>query len=327
MEGLTAAIAKTFHRDGKGDLAQYDLMPTLTLPAVTLNDIRRVHSLIPQRRFESISTRSDKLALEVIRRFLGADWIEEHITTSKGFLRADKSTAAIETLRMRRIVLGEMLYNLQDTKGFHNCLTELRAGQVESAYASMEIARMLGTRAIDREMTFRFVTPWNIKRRDYDLAIYCGDGTRICAETKCKLEETEITIKTIERSLSHAKGQLPPSVPGIIFVKYPHAWVADPEFVERMRALARRFLERSPSIVSIKFYASHVVEEVHPGSRTQTEIVAFEEHMNPDHHFRRFRDRDWQMFPSGKFVKGVPKLNFNGLPSWQRLIVGEGWTL
>ena len=97
---------------------------------------------------------------------------------------------------------------------------------------------MLQTRAIDRKMILRFVTPSSIKRRDYDLAIYCGDGTRICAETKCKLEETEITIRTIERSLSDAKRQLPPSAPGIIFVKYPHGWVSDPLFVERMRGLA-----------------------------------------------------------------------------------------
>jgi hypothetical protein len=33
------------------------------------------------------------------------------------------------------------------------------------------------------------------------------------------------------------------------------------------------------------------------------------------------------MFPSGQFVKDVPKLNYNGLPSWQRLVVGEGWKL
>ena len=93
-------------------------MPARKPPVVTLDEIRRVHSLIPQRQYETISARSDKLALEVIRRFLGADWIEQCITTSNGFLRADKSTAAIETLRLRRIVLGEMLYNLQDTKGF-----------------------------------------------------------------------------------------------------------------------------------------------------------------------------------------------------------------
>jgi hypothetical protein len=298
------------------------------LPVVTLDEIRRAHSLIPQRRFETISARSDKLALEVIRRFLGVDWIAEHITAGKGFLRNDRSTAVIETLRMRRIVLSEMLYNFQDTKGFHNCLAELRAGQVESAYASMEIGRMLATRAIDRAMTFEFVTPTGVKRQDFDLAITLGDGTRVCGETKCKLEETKITIRTLEDSFSAAKRQLPEDAPGIIFVKYPHAWVADPSFVDRMRALATRFFERSPSIVSIKFYASQVVEEVHPsGGTAQKELIGFEEHMNPNHHFSQLRDREWQMFPSGRFDEDVPHINYNGLPSWQRLIVGEGWTL
>jgi hypothetical protein len=306
-------------------------MPTLAAvapPIVTLEQIRRVNSLIPQRRFETISGRSDKLAIEVIRRFLGADWIAEHITSGKGFLRDDKSTAAIETLRMRRIVLGEMLYNFQSATGFRNCWTELRAGQVESAYASMEIGRMLITKAIDPALTFEFVTPSSVKRQDYDLAITLGDGTPICAETKCKMEDTKITIRTLESSFSAAKRQLPEDVPGIIFVKYPRAWIAKGSFVDGMRALASRVLERSPAIVSIKFYSSHVVEERDPGGNTQTEIVEFEEHSNSNHHFSQFADRNWNIFPAGQFVQGVPKLNYNGLPStWQRLIVGEGWTL
>jgi hypothetical protein len=325
---FAAAIAITFHRDGNGGSAQNDLMPALELPVVTLDEIRRVHSLIPQRRFETISARSDKLAIEVIRKFLGTDWIAKHITFGKGFFRDDKSTAAIASLRMRRVVLGEMLYNFQGAKGFRNCWTELRADQVESAYASMEIGRMLITKAMDPALTFEFVTPSGVKRQDYDLAITLGDGTQICAETKCKMEDTKITIRTLEASFSEAKRQLPEDVPGIIFVKYPRTWVAKPSFVDEMRALASRVLERSPAIVSIKFYSSHVVEERDPGGTTQTEIVEFEEHSNPSHRFSQFADRNWNMFPTGQFVKGVPQLNYNGLPStWKRLIVGRGWTL
>ena len=85
-----SAIASTFHRDGNCGPAQNDLMLAPKLPVVTLDEIRRAHSLIPQRRFETISARSDKLALEVIRRFLGVDWIAEHITAGKGFLRNDR---------------------------------------------------------------------------------------------------------------------------------------------------------------------------------------------------------------------------------------------
>ena len=193
----------------------------------------------------------------------------------------------------------------------------------------MEIGRMLITTAMDPALTFEFVTPSGIKRQDYDLAITLGDGTQICGETKCKMEDAKITIRTLKDSLSAAKRQLPEDVPGIIFVKYPRTWVAKPSFVDEMRALASRVLERSPAIASIKFYASHVVEEVQSdGSTTHTEIVSFEEHMNLNHHFRCFKDRDWRMFPSGDFVKGLQKSNHNGLPStWQRLVVGREWTL
>jgi hypothetical protein len=193
--------------------------------------------LIRGRRFEAVSSRSDTLAIEIFRRFLGSEWLDQHVNTAKGFLRKDIATPSVETLRMRRIMLAEMLYNFQNTRGFHNCLTELAAGQVESAYASLEIARMLATHATDRAMRFRFVTPCGTKRRDYDLSIRCGDGVGVRAETKCKLEETDITIRTLQASFSNAKRQLPQSAPGVIFLKVPRNWITDGAFVQQMRSL------------------------------------------------------------------------------------------
>jgi hypothetical protein len=62
-------------------------------------------------------------------------------------------------------------------------------------------------------MTFRFVkpskTPRQIARKDYDLFIKFSDGVEVRGETKCKMEETKITLRTIENSMSQAKSQLP----------------------------------------------------------------------------------------------------------------------
>jgi hypothetical protein len=293
-------------------------------PRVTLESLRILNRLIPYRPSETITARSDKLAIAVLQKFLGPDWIEKHILKSKaGFLRDDVSTSQIkETLRMRRVVLAEMLYNLQKIKGFHSCLVELSGDQVESTYGALEIGRMLATMVTDKALTFRFVTRSGIKRRDYDLSIKCSDGVRICAETKCKMEETKITLRTIENSFGIAKDQLPESAPGIVFVKVPRFWIDDEKFAADMRKLADRFLSRSPSIVSVKYYMAVIVQEEDSAGETIGEIVAFDERTNPNHKFRKFKDRNWHMFPATQIPAPRPRTNYNGLPStWQRLFV------
>jgi hypothetical protein len=172
------------------------------LQIVTIDWIRAINRLIPYRPHESISARSDKLAIAIMGRFLGPDWVEKHITKNrKGFLRDDHSTPLRrETQRMRRVVLGEMLYNLQVVRGFDSVIGELAGGQIESAYGALEIARMLVTYRLDKGMAFRFVTPSRILRRDYDLSLKFSDGIVARAETKCKMEETKITLRTIEDS-------------------------------------------------------------------------------------------------------------------------------
>jgi hypothetical protein len=202
-------------------------------PTIAIDSIRILNNLIPFRMTESITARSDKLAIAVLQKFFGPDWIRDHIGVStRGFLRSDNATPEIrETQRMRRIMLAEMLFNLQKIKGFKSCLVDLYGGQIESTYAALEIGRILCTQALDREMAFRFVTASGIKKRDYDLSIKFSDGVSVRAETKCKIEETKITLRTIEESFSIAKSQLPERVPGIVFVKVPRIWIEDETFV------------------------------------------------------------------------------------------------
>jgi hypothetical protein len=73
-------------------------------------------------------------------------------------------------------------------------------------------------------MTFYFVTPR--RGRSYDLYITLSDGVTLRAETKCKQEETEISLDTVKDSLQYArKRQLPKTRPGIIFIKVPRPWI------------------------------------------------------------------------------------------------------
>jgi hypothetical protein len=216
-----------------------------------------------------------------------------------------------------------MLFNLQKVSGFRSCLEKLAVGEVESTYAALEIARMIVTLATDTGLSFRFVSESRIAKRDYDLSIKFSDGVKVRAETKCKMEETEITLDTVKRTISRAKGQLPEHVPGMVFVKVPRPWIENETFAADMHNLARRSIIRSPWIVSIKFYTARiVVEEDGFGNGMTGEIVAFAEHTNDLHKFKKYRSRDWHMFPSTGPAVPPANMNYNGMPStWHRLFV------
>ena len=77
-----------------------------------------------------------------------------------------------------------------------------------------------------------------------------------CAETKCKVEETEITLDTIERSLNKARAQMPSDMPGIIFVKVPRFWLDGEDFTFAMARLATEYFQKASKVVSIKYYTT-----------------------------------------------------------------------
>jgi hypothetical protein len=295
-------------------------------PVVTLEWIRGINRLIPFRPSESITARSDKLAITILTKYFGRHWIEQHIdpATKTTFLKCDDSTATIrEQQRMRRVVLAEMLFNLQNVNGFYSLLVKMLKGDVESTYGALEIARMLVTTAIDTGLSFRFVSESKIAKRDYDLSIRFSDGVKVRAETKCKMEETKITLRTVEESISTAKKQLPERAPGIVFIKVPRPWIEDETFAARMLSLGQRSIARSPWIVSIKFYTARIVsEEDGRGNGVTGEIVAFNEYTNDHHKFAKYRNRNWHMFPATGSAVPPTNMNYNGLPStWQRLFV------
>jgi hypothetical protein len=173
-------------------------------------------------------------------------------------------------------------------------------------------------------MTFRFVTPCGIKRRDYDLSMKFSDGVCVRAETKCKIEETKITLRTIEKPMSIAKSQLPTTAPGVVFIKAPRTWIEDEKFVKDMHGLADRFLARSRFIVSVKYYIVSIVQERDAFGESIGEVIGVHERFNPNHQFRKFSGRDWRMFPSTPGPVPRPRTNYNGLPdTWQRLAVRD----
>jgi hypothetical protein len=197
-------------------------MTTMIINRITDNWLQSTDNLIPPR-IESPVDRAYKLGLAILTHVFGVDWRDANIFHArKGFLKnvTDANTPLEREIhKMRIVLLAEMILNLQDVPGFNACVSQmLNRDLIESTYAELEIARLLYTQST---VSFEFRKPVGVKKDDYDLTITYDDGVVCCAETKCKAEETEITLDTIEHSFAKARRQMPSAAPGIIFVKVP----------------------------------------------------------------------------------------------------------
>jgi hypothetical protein len=260
--------------------------------------------------------------MAALTKVFGADWRDENIFHARtGFLKnvTDANTPLEqETHKIRIVLLAEMIWNLQDMPNFEACASQMYdRDKIESTYAELEIARLLYSKS---SASFQFRTPIGIKKKDYDLEVSYDDGVTVCAETKCKVEETEITLETIRRSFKKAREQMPSDRPGIIFVKVPRFWLDDEQFAFAMSDLANNYLREAPKIVSIKYYTASVVYEKEWHGDKTAEVVAYQEHSNPNHRFDLFRGKDWRIFPTDPSTQPPPRVSFNGMPPhWRRL--------
>src|SRR6266446_2875642 len=134
--------------------------------------------------------------------------------------------------------LAELLYNLQNVRGFDECIARMRDGDIEGTHAELDFGRMLYL----QQIPFRYVVPSGRKGSDYDIEIIYWNGLVVCGDAKCKVEATEFSAKTIDNTLEKAQRQLPDNRPGIVFVKVPPKWIEIPNFANICVAVARDFL-------------------------------------------------------------------------------------
>jgi hypothetical protein len=292
-----------------------------TTQRLTETWLRNTSNLIPSRP-ESPVDRAYKLSLAALTKVFGVDWRDANIfQTRKGFLKnvTDANTALEREIHKVRIVLlAEMIWNLQDIPDFDACVAQMYdRDAIESTYAELEIARLLYTQS---DVSFTFRERIGVKTEDYDLSITYEDGVVACADTKCKVEETEITLNTIDRSFKKAHSQMPSDMPGIIFVKVPRFWLEDQKFAAAMVELATDYFRQNRKIISIKYYTNSIVMEKASHGDTTAEIIAYQEHSNLNHRFDSLRHKDWRIFPENPAMAPPQRTSFNGMPShWRRL--------
>jgi hypothetical protein len=276
-------------------------MATRKISTCTLDRIREF-----QKRWAYVSPipteRAYGNALSVLIHFLGKEWVRENLenqrSRSKAFLRTrldgvyDKESDEAQLHVFRVIDLGEMLFNSQAIEGFDVCVERLGSGDVESAFAELEVGKILGS----SKVWFRFVRPFAKRRgEDYDLDIMFPEGHTACAETKCKVESTQQSAKTVLTALSAARRQLPKHMPGIIFIKVPEAWVVrerdgGTEVAEIGVANAiQEFLRNSGRIVGVELYSTHF----QVAGEQAWVYLPLAEFLNPASPF--FGDGDWRI--------------------------------
>jgi len=285
--------------------------PRLIVPTVTVGWLDHALKQVPPDVLNDNSRWSAILPGLIFGRLLGKDWVERHVLAhlinaesqkAYGHIEADfSSDVARETKSMRLFDFAEMLLNLQMVEGFHERIEKLRTAgpdEVESSYAELQVAKLLYL----NEAQFRFVIPRGKIGDDYDYEIVFSGGVEACADSKCKLESTDVNPRSVRKSLDQARAQLPPDKPGIIFIKVPqHWWSSDMEMTLALRDEAAKFLRGTGRIAAVKFYVSHLtIDKV-----LQTNLYrhAVDEVNNPNCRFVR---KNWDMFKADMLPRAMP---------------------
>jgi hypothetical protein len=160
------------------------------------------------------------------------------------------------------------------------------------------------------KVPFRYVVPQKVKGLDYDVEVEYPDGVIACAEAKCSIESTTFGENIIRNKLDHARQQLPPDRPGIVFVKMPPSWMNETEFLKMTIGVANKFLRGTQRVVSVKFYVSP--NSIEDGYMKQQH--AYKEISNPGTTFGL--GRNWDLFRQWDLPP-----DYNGMPPhWQRVL-------
>ena len=227
---------------------------------------------------------SNSIQISIICHFLGRKWYEEHafVTSPKrSFLYPHFGTDGLASIWSMRILnLAEMLFNLQAMDGFRERLTQMTLDQLESTLAEFQIGMMLH----QDQIAFRYLDPATVTGESPDIEIRLTGGATALAEIKCKIEETEISEKTILYTLNKGRKKLPEGKPGLVFIKVPQEWSLEgretimlPELVLNT---TMAFLRNTSRVVKVVYYMFHLAPRAE-GVRNSHTILEISNPRNP----------------------------------------------
>lgn len=222
---------------------------------------------VPQQPEMEQTLKVNRLATLILGKFFGTEWFERHFCVSKNwFLRVDISRWSEDGWNemYRALIrinnLAEMLINLQDFSGFDGCLQLLADGNIEAAFAELEVGKILSA----YNVPFRFNRRTGKPKLDYDVGLSFRNGVPGCADTKCLLESTAMSDMAILERLKKARSQLPDNMPGAVFIKLPEEWTLSKDFIENLRRAVGYFFygyKKYPgtkTVVVVETYSSFI---------------------------------------------------------------------
>jgi hypothetical protein len=224
------------------------------LPPLSVFDLRSLAASFPSR-FPFIRPTAEaiqfNMAATVLRALLGDDWCEQNVVVpgaSDQHLSQGAGDASGRMKAQARIVaLAELLFNLQAVPNAFDRFERAKRSDLEITMAELEAARLLAL----NNVRFGFVVERGSRYTDYDLEVQLRADRVLCCETKCKVGSTPLTAASILNSLKTASRQLPPTKPGLIFVKYPDVWISNAALESAHLQATDRFFRGSRRVVAI----------------------------------------------------------------------------
>jgi len=283
-------------------------MANIWIPPITYGDLVGMAESFSMQ-FPSVRPSPEAMqfamAATVLRALVGDEWCDENLV---GAEKADpylvtNSTKPADRMKIqaRIAALGELVYNLQRVYGAQDRFARIQRSSLEIAISDLEAARLLSL----SERTFRFVEEQQLKGFDYDIEVTFKPHLTLCCESKCKVETTELSHRTIFNSLRKAASQLPAKEPGAIFVKIPEPWISTPAATSKISVALDEFYKKSGRTAEVIFHW----EEWQPlESGGLLRLAKFREEIN-----RQSRFFDSQLFP---FLR--PWSPIWNPPSWTR---------
>jgi uncharacterized protein YjeT (DUF2065 family) len=243
------------------DRERWDLHLFLCAKHKTLPRINEDHLLEADRRARqqfpeaNVQTRGFMVAVDVLDRYLGSQWVRDNILSARpidSFFKLIESTPLDHNRHMARVTrLAEALYHFQSTPGLASHVEDLKKHSVEAVAAELQGAFLLCRAGLP----VVFQIPTLQKGDDFDLLIEGSEPTEdICCEIKCKLSSTNLSEATMLDSLKSAASQLPKGRPGLVMMKLPDEWAREPSIATLVADALRRFFGGSTRVGLVVLY-------------------------------------------------------------------------
>jgi len=203
------------------------------------------------------------MASQVLLFTLGRNWWKDNCaviseSTDPFLIFNENSQEELNLERDRIIKLGHMVYGLKNQEGYKVFINSLKRGDLESDYFELRTANMLH----EDGYNVRFVKETGVKTADYDLHCKIIDE-EFCVEAKSRRDGIILSEKTLTNTLKKAKGQLPKSMPCVIFVSIPYQWIQDAEAESIIESCIKNFLNNTKRInfVIVAMHSLHNLED------------------------------------------------------------------